>query len=217
MVVTLPVEKRDMEGNKARALRRTGSIPGVVYGPHKEATPVVINALTFQKVFRDAGESSIVSLTGIGEAVPTLIHEVDLDPITHLPRHVDFYAVTKGEKIEIAIPLEFIGEAPAAKAGHNIVKVLHEVEIKADPMNLPQHIEADLSALAAVGDQIKAQDLKIPSGTELITAPEEVIALVQEVVEEKVEEAPAADLSTIEVEKKGKEEEAAAEGEAPAA
>lgn len=213
MTVTLPVEKRDTTGRSARALRHTGAMPGVVYGPHKEATSIVIDTRVFEKVFRQAGESTIVSLTGLGETVPTLIHEVDLDPITHRPRHVDFYAVTKGEKIEIGIPLNFIGEAPAAKAGHNIVKVLHELEIKADPMNLPREIEVDLTKLAVVGDQIHAKDLAIPANAELITDAEEVVALVQEVVEEKIEETAPADLSAIEVEKKGKEEEAPAEGE----
>lgn len=220
MTITLQVEKRDAAQTSARALRRDGALPGVVYGAHTESMPVVVNARAFEKVLRTAGESSIVSLQGLGEAVPTLIHDVDLDPLTSLPRHVDFYAVTKGEKVEIEIPLNFVGEAPALKAGHNVVKALHELEIKADPMNLPHAIDVDLTKLENVGDKIHASDLSIPAGVELVTGAEEVIVLVQQVVEEKVEEAPAADLSTIEVEKKGKEEEegAAAEGaEAPKA
>ncbi len=219
MVVTLAVEKRDPNGASAHAVRREGNVPGVVYGPHKEATPISINGRVFEKVFRTAGESSIVSLTGLGEAVPTLIHEVDLDPLTSVPRHVDFYAVTKGEKVEIKIPLTFVGESPAVKAGANLVKVFHEIEIKADPMNLPHEIEVDLTKLAVIGDQIHAKDLPIPADVELMTGADEVIALLQEVVEEKIEEVAPADLSSIEVEKKGKEEAegASAEGEAPAA
>ena len=71
-------------------------------------------------------------------------------------------------------------------------------------MNLPHDIEVDLALLANIGDQIHAKDLKLPAGVTLTMSPEEVVVLVQEVVEEK-EEAPAADLSTIEVEQKGKE------------
>lgn len=215
MVVTLPVEKRDPKGASAHALRREGNLPGVVYGAHKESTPITINGRVFGKVFREAGESSIVSLTGLGEAVPTLIHEVDLDPLTHQPRHVDFYAVTKGEKVEIKIPLNFVGESAAVKGGANLVKVFHEIEIKADPMNLPHSFDVDLTKLAAVGDQIHAKDLAIPADVELMTGADEVIALIQEVVEVKEEIAAPADLSAIEVEKKGKEEAegAAAEGE----
>jgi large subunit ribosomal protein L25 len=214
-MLTLTVEQRAGTSAKAPALRRAGIIPGVVYGAHKEATPISVKAAAFTKILREAGEATIVSLTGLGEALPTLIHEVDLDPLTNLPRHVDFYAVTKGQKVEVAIPLVFEGSSPAVEAGANLVKVLHELEVKADPMNLPHDIKVDLSVLVKIGDRIHASDLNLPAGVALAIPPEEVVALVQEVVEEKEEVAPAADLSAIEVEKKGKEE--ATEGAAGAA
>jgi len=135
-----------------------------------------------------------------------LIHEVDLDPLTNQPRHVDFYAVTKGEKVQVAIPIEFVGESPAVEAGANLVKVLHEIEIEADPMNLPHEFTVDLSVLATVNDQIHVRDIKLPSGVTLVTDAEEVIALVQEVAAEKEEVAEPADITSVEVEKKGKEE-----------
>lgn len=211
-MITLSVEKRTEAGAKAPALRRAGQIPGVIYGAHHEATPVVFEARAFEKVLREAGEATIVSLAGLGEPLPTLIHEVDLDPITSYPRHVDFYAVTKGEKVEVAIPLVFVGESPAVRAGANLIKVLHEIEIEADPMNLPHDISVDLSVLASIGDKIHVQDLALPAGVSLVTEPEEVVALIQEVVEEKEEAAPA-DLSAIEVEAKGKETDEASSGE----
>lgn len=216
-MLTLAVEKRMDKGDSAAALRRGGFVPGVVYGAHQEATPVAVSAIAFGKVLKEAGEATIVSLTGIGlsgqdEALPTLIHEVDLDPLTNLPRHVDFYAVTKGEKVEVHIPLEFIGVSAAVEAGANLVKVMHELEVEADPMNLPHTITVDISALAALGDKIHASDLSLPAGIKLVTPAEEVVALVQEVVEEKEEEAAPADISTIEVEKKGKAEEGAEAG-----
>ncbi len=206
-MLTLQVEKRSKGGARAPALRRAGVIPGVVYGAHQESTPVSVDARAFEKVLRAAGEATIVSLAGLGEELPTLIHEVDLDPLTNLPRHVDFYAVTKGQKVEVAIPLAFIGVSPAVEAGANLVKVLHELEVKADPMNLPHDIQVDLSLLAALGDRIQAKDLALPAGVELMTQPDDVVALVQEVVEEKVEEVAPVDIGSIEVEKKGKEEE----------
>lgn len=201
---TLAVEKRTKDGASASALRRDLKLPGVVYGAHNEATPISIEARAFEKVLRDAGEATIVSLSGLGAPIPTLIHEVDLDPLTNHPRHVDFYAVTKGQKVQVAIPLVFIGESPAVVAGANLVKVLHELEVEADPMNLPQNIEVDISILAAVSDQIHAKDLVLPAGVELVSEPEEVVVLIQEVVEEKEEVAPA-DISSIEVEEKGKD------------
>jgi len=213
-MLTLAVEKRDASA-AIPALRRAGSIPAVVYGGHQTSTPISVSAVAFGKVLREAGEATIVSLEGLGAPLPTLIHDVNLDPLTSLPRHIDFYAVTKGEKVEVAIPLVFTGESPAVEAGVNLVKVLYELEVEADPMNLPHTITVDISLLAALGDKIHASDLVLPSGIELVTPPEEVVALVQEVVEEKEEVVPEADIASIEVEKKGKEEESA-EG-APAA
>lgn len=214
LMITLSVEKREKSGARAPALRRAGKLPAVVYGARQPATAIALDARAFEKALAEAGESAIVMLEGLGAGIPTLIHEVDLDPVKHAPRHVDFYAVTKGQKVEVAVPLEFTGEAPAVKEGANLVKVLHELEVEADPMNLPHAIIVDLSALAAIGDRIRAADLALPAGVALAADPDEVVALVQEVVEEKVEEAPAADLSAIEVEAKGKEVAEGKDGEA---
>lgn len=206
-MLTLSVEKRTKGGASASALLRAGSIPAVVYGAHQASTPITIEARAFQKVLREAGEATIVSLAGLGEPLPTLIHEVNLDPVTNHPRHVDFYAVTKGEKVEVAIPLVFTGVSPAVEAGANLVKVMHELEVEADPMNLPHNIEVNITMLVALGDKIHVSDLVLPIGVTLVAPPEEVVALVQEVVEEKEEEVAApVDISSIEVEKKGKEE-----------
>ncbi|HET9641439.1 MAG TPA: 50S ribosomal protein L25 [Candidatus Paceibacterota bacterium] len=213
---TLEVQKRQKVGAGSPALRRSGSIPAVVYGAKQESTPITVNAREFERVFKEAGEAAIVTLKGLGTDLPTLVHEVDVDPVTNRPRHIDFYAVTKGQKVEVAIPLEFIGTSEAVEKGANLVKVMHELTVEADPMNLPQNIEVDLSVLKQLGDQIHASDLTLPAGVTLAVPEEEVVALTQEVVEEKVEEVAPADISSIEVEKKGKEEEAAAEGAAPA-
>ena len=214
-MLTLKVEKRSKTGKGSRALRREGGVPAVVYGAHTPSTAITLPEREFEKIFKEAGEATLVSLTGLGEDLPTLIHEVDLDPLTNKPRHVDFYAVTKGQKVEVKIPIEFIGEAPATKAGANVIKVLHEIEIEADPMNLPKEFIADIGVLINVGDQIHVRDLKIPAGVELKTSPDEVVALVQEVVEEKVEEAPVDLAAAIEIEKKGKEEDVTETSSAP--
>ncbi len=204
-MLTLTVNKRTSV--KASVLRSAGSIPAVVYGAHQASTSIAVEARAFEKVLREAGEATIVSLSGLGEPLPTLIYEVDLDPITNRPRHVDFYAVTKGEKVEVAIPLVFVGESPAVEAGANLIKVLHEIEVEADPMNLPHEISVDLSVLMKVDDQIHAKDLTLPVGVTLVTDPSGVVALAQEVIEEKEEVVPTADIGSIEVEKKGKEKE----------
>lgn len=212
MTITLTATKREATGKAGRRLLGEGSVPAIVYGPKQEAMPISLSAREFEKVLRDAGESTVLELSGLGAPIQALIHEVDRDPVTNVPRHADFYAIEKGAKVEVAVPLEFIGESPAVKAGASLVKVLHELEVEADPSKLPHDIVVDLSALAALGDQIHVRDLALPSGVEAKVEPDQVVALVQEVKaeeEETVSEAP--DMAAIEVEKKGKEEEEAGE------
>lgn len=208
MTISLTAAKREETGKKVQRLIAAGSVPAIVYGPKQEAVAISVSAREFDKVLRSAGESSVVELGGLGSPMQVLIHEVDRDPVTHAPRHVDFYAIEKGAKVEVAVPLVFVGESPAAKQGASLVKVMHELEIEAAAADLPHEIEVDISVLAAVGDQIHVSDLKLPKGVELKVEGEQVIALVQEVAVE--EEAPAAvDMSAIEVEEKGKKEEEA--------
>ena len=147
------------------------------------------------------------------DAIPTLIHEVRQHPVTGAYEHVDFYAFEKGQKLRVKVPIEFTGTAPAVKdLGGVLVKVLHDLEIEAAPQDLPQKVEVNLSPLTAFGSVILAKQIILPAAVTLRLSPEDVIASVYEPKEEVVEEAPA-DLSQIEVEKKGKAEK---EGDAAA-
>jgi large subunit ribosomal protein L25 len=150
---------------------------------------------------------------GNGILAEVLIHDVDLDPVTDVPIHVDFYAIEKGKKLTVDVPLEFIGVSPAVKElGAVLVKVLHDVEIEALPKDLPHKLEVDIASLVTFDSVLTAKDIKLPEGVALKIKLDEVIASVYEPKEEVVE-AALVDLSAIEVEKKGKE---AKEGEAGA-
>ncbi len=207
MVITLAAKARDEKGKRAKALFDAGNMPAVVYGPKQDSTPITLSRKEFEKVLRTAGESSVVELSGVGsEKLQVLIHEVEHDPVTNTPRHADLYAIEKGAKVEVAVPFVFVNESPAVKAGNNMVKVMHELEIEAAPADLPHEIEIDISVLVNVGDQIHVSDIKLPKGVESKVDAEEVIALIQEVQEEKEEVVVPIDMDAIEVEKKGKEE-----------
>ncbi len=214
MTVGLSAARRVEEGNALDALRAKGVMPAVVYGPKQESIAIAVPQRDFEKVFKKAGESTVVNLAVDGVEIPTLIHEVDLDPITNAPRHADFYAIVKGQKVQVKIPLEFIGESAAVKAGANLIKVLHEIEVEADPTNLPHELLVDISRLAAVDDQIVAGDIQLPEGVSLAENKEEVVAIAAEAKEEVLEEAPTAvDMSAIgdSVERGKKDEEVSAE------
>jgi len=212
MITELKAAKRTKTGKQVAALRAEGTMPAVVYGPKQEAMSVEVSLKDFGKVLEKAGESTVVNLSIDGEGHNVLIHEVDRDPITDMPRHADFYAIVKGQKVTVHIPLVFIGESVAVKEGANLVKALHEIEVEADPMNLPHELTADISLLSAIGMQITARDIALPAGVTLVTDADEVVATILEAKEEVIEEVVAPDMAAIgDAVKRGKEEE---EGEA---
>ena len=206
-MLTLKAEIRS-KTDKLDQIRKAGKVPAVFYGKKEASTAISIPKIDFLKVWKEAGESSVITLETPKGIKESLIQDVDLDPITGVPRHADFYVFEKGHKVEVELPLEFTGVAPAVKdLGGMFVKILHELKVEAMPKDLPHNIEVDVSSLANFGDQILAKNITLPAGVELRENPEEVVALVSAPREEKEEVAEPLDLSEIEVEKKGKEEE----------
>ena len=208
MTFSLTVENRTERGKKLVSLREQGKLPAVLYGPKEEATPITVDKVAFEKLLKQAGESSVITLEGLKTPKEVLIHDVAFDVTRGGAVHVDFYAIEAGKEITVNIPLEFTGEAPAVKKGGTLTKVLHEVEVTCVPKNLPQHIMVDVSVLDAFDKQIHVRDLTIPTGVTLENDLDDVVVLVQ-AVEEETEPVATIDMSAIEVEKKGKTEEEA--------
>lgn len=205
--MTLNVEKRD-SSESADTIRGRGYAPAVFYGPKEAATPIVINARQLAALWKQAGETTIIKLEGAGDGVDTLIKDIQIHPVTGQILHADFYALEKGKKIEIAVPLHFVGEAPAEKLGHVISKAMHEVEIEVSPAELPHALDVDLGVLVDLGSHITAGDIKLPPSAVLKVGAEEIVASVTAHVEEKEPEPAAAE---------GEVPNPIVEGEAPAA
>jgi large subunit ribosomal protein L25 len=197
---------RTIIGKASALLAKDGLIPAVVYGPKQAPITVSLSLHEFEAVLRHGGESAVIDLMGLEKPMQVLIHDLDRNPVTNTPRHADLYAIEKGAKITVSVPLSFVGESMAVKLGANLVKVLHEIEVESDPAKLPAEIEVDISLLAAMDDQIRVSDLKAPLGVEILTPGDEVVALAQAVEEETEGETAGPDMDAIEVEKKGKEE-----------
>ncbi|MBI4068299.1 50S ribosomal protein L25 [Candidatus Kaiserbacteria bacterium] len=190
-MISLPVTKRDGK-QTADALRKSGVMPAVFYGPKETSTAITIPLPAFERLWRESGETTIITLTGVGEPKEVLIQDVAEHPVTGTPLHADFYVLEKGKKIEIAVPIEFEGIAPAEKEGGVVVKVLHEIEIKVTPAELPQHLTVDVSKLEKIGDHITVAQVKLPLSAELITDPEELVVSIteQKIVEEEETKPP---------------------------
>ncbi len=208
-MITLDIQIRD-KSLTSEALRKEGKMPAVYYGKKTASTPVTILQKDFLKVWKTAGESGVVTLKDGATSVDVLIQAVDVNPVNDIPRHADFYVFEKGKKIEVSVPLEFVGVAPAVKdLGGSLVKALHELKISADPQHIPHDIQVDISSLETFDSVIHAGDLKLPTGVVLIENESEVVASAAAPKEDEVEESAPIDLSAIEVEKKGKKDEEA--------
>lgn len=209
----LTVEKRSQEV-KAKALRDKGVLPAVVYGRSEESTPVSVDAKVFSKLYKQAGESSVITLKGLGADKQVLIQEVAFDAVSGAPVHADFYAIQKGQKVTVAVPFEFEGVSPAVKdLGGILTKVMHELELTCEPADLPHAITVDISKLATLDGQIKVSDLKFPKSAELSIDADEVVAMIS-VAQEEAEEPAVMDISQIgDSVERGKKEEDAAEGD----
>lgn len=171
-----------------------------------------LKKIDFSKVFKEVGETNTLTLVTPDGKFDALIHEVQHDPVTNEPIHIDFLSVDMTKEIEVDVPLEFTGDSAAVKGGGVLVKSIHEVKVKGLPAKIPHNFEIDLSALADMESIVSLKDIKLPEGVTLVDDAENVVASMAVAKDEPVEAAPI-DLSTIEVEAKGKKEE---EGEAGA-
>ena len=203
-MLSLNFEKRTKGEEKA------GMLKAVYYGEKEKSTPIFVDAIAFGKVYKEAGESSVIALNG-EKKVQAMVQDVAYDPVKNKPIHVDFYTIEKGASIDASVPLKFVGVSEAVKSmGATLSKVLHEIEVEGDATKLPHSIEVDLSLLATLDDVIKVKDLKLPAGVKLYHMDEEeVVAAVSIAKEEDLSAPIVADISTIEVAEKGKKEEVA--------
>jgi large subunit ribosomal protein L25 len=188
-IITVNISERD---GSSDALRREYKIPAVLYGPQEDAASIAIDAKEFAQLWRDAGESTIVILSGVGDDKEALIKSVQWHPITDEPVHVDFYVIERGKKLTVSVPLEFIGEAPAEKLNGNVNKIMHELEIEVRPSDIPQHIDVDLTKLTDLNSVITVADLQLPDSAEPALEPTEAVASISVAVEEDLS-APVGD------------------------
>lgn len=212
-MISLNAKTRKEAGRIVNKLRDKGIVPAVVYGPEAKNLSLQINEKEFIKTFKEAGESSLIELAidDGKEKRSVLIHEIQKDPITGRPIHIDFFQASLKQEVQVAIPLVFEGVSFAVKdLGANLVKNMSEIEVKALPQNLPHQITVDLSILKNIGDHILIKDLKAPANVEILKKPDEIVAAATAV--EKVEEELATpveeDVTKVEkIEKEDKKEE----------
>lgn len=212
-MISLSVKIRKDFGKKTKSLRKTDKIPAVVYGPGVKNASIVIDYKDFQKVFKKAGESSLIELDieEEKEKRPVLIHEIQKDPVSDKFIHIDFFQASLKEEVEATVPLVFIGTAFAEKdLGGTLIKNITEVEVKALPQNLPHEISVSIDGLKTFQDHIFIKDLILPENVKVLKKPDEIIASVaeQQKIEEELEKPIEENVESVEkIEKERKENE----------
>lgn len=203
---TLSASPRTVLGKKVRRLRREGLLPANVYGRGIESTAIQLEGRAFRRVIRQAGVRSMFELAIEGEGEPrhVLVRGLDREGGTGDPIHVDFYQVDLERPIQTTIAIRLVGVSPAvADLGGTLLQNLETVSIRCLPLDIPDAVELDVSALADFDTSLTVGDLRVPDRVEVLSAPDIGIATV-DAPRLQIEGAPGAD-------------EEAAEGEAMAA
>jgi large subunit ribosomal protein L25 len=199
MVQTIRIEAtaREQAGKgAARATRRAGKVPAVIYGAKQEATLIALDPRDVVKELqKGAWQSSLyeVAVEG-GETERTLMRDVQFHPVTDRPLHVDFQRLASGQLIRVRVPVQFSNEGlcPGIKAGGVLNVVRREVEVMADPDNVPTAFEIDLSD-AGIGDSLRWSAIKDRFGTKAVLDRDFVVATIAApTVQDDTAAAPAA-------------------------
>ncbi|MDP2090817.1 MAG: 50S ribosomal protein L25 [Candidatus Gracilibacteria bacterium] len=167
--LNLNAEIRTTE-EKLSEVRTSKMVPAVVYGRHQEPILIKVDNSDFLRTFRKSGESHIINLSVDGKNIEVLVHEVQKEPVSGGFLHIDFFAITKGEKVHTKIHLQLVGVSQAVKEGAVIEQHIKDIEVKILPSDLVDAIEVDITALNEIGDHIKISDLKINSNIEVLTS-----------------------------------------------
>ena len=173
----LTAQKRT--SGEARALRRSGRIPGIVYNRQLNI-PVSVELRAFDKVFRSQGSSNVIDLDIDGQTHEVLVRAVQMDKRRREPQHVDFYAVTAGQKVEVHVPIHLVGTPVGVKEdGGMLDQQRREIFISILPRLIPQALELDVSALE-IGDALHISDLvaHLPAEAEVLDPPDTTIVTV---------------------------------------
>jgi large subunit ribosomal protein L25 len=195
----LEVSPRQVLGKATKRLRKAGIIPANIFGHHEEPQAVQIDAVAFKRLQRAHRLTSLLSLRmpGSPDGQTALIRHVQHDPRTGNVIHVDFFRVGVTERINVRVPLHFVGEAPAVKnEGGVLLHLLDALEVECSAADIPEYLEVDVTPLTEIDDIIHAGDVQLPPNFTLITDPGEGIAKVAatraEMAEGAVEEGVSA-------------------------
>jgi large subunit ribosomal protein L25 len=217
--IKLEVQPREHLGSReSRRLRKEGLVPGVLYGRGSEPAAISIPERELRRVLTGAGGlNAILDVVLDGQGTrPSILKDHQQDPLRGKLLHVDLVEVRLDQAITATVTIHLVGaeDAPGVREGGALSQVAREVTVEALPMEVPEHLDLDVSGMA-IGDTLRVADVQVPEGVTLVDDPETVVAgLAMPTRVEEPEEAPA---EGEEAEGEGEQPDAEAEGAAEAA
>ena len=185
--LVLKAQTRQSKGSgEARKIRRSGRIPGVLYGRSGKAVSIDLDALELTNGVRKISESTIVKVDIDGKSYDAFVKDTQRNILDGNILHVDFYEVKSDELLRARVSIQLKGNPVGVREGGILEFPLHEIEVECLPKDLPERLELDVSALG-VNHAIHVRDLALSDAIRLITAADQVVALVKYAKEEKVE------------------------------
>lgn len=188
----LHAHTRTAFGKKAKNIRAQGLVPAELFGRGVENKHLSVPMKEFQKLYAAAGENTIITLViDEKEKIAALVSEVQRHRLSQNFIAIDFRAVRKDEKIQVAVPVTYTGTDMAIKNGFIIVKILDEIEIEAFPQDIPHEFVVDITPLENSGQSIEVKDIVVPKGVKIKIPEDTVLVTVTEKEKEEVVVAPA--------------------------
>lgn len=183
--ITLQLNQRTAVGKKAAKLRTEGMIPSVVYGGKAQPMATQSGMVETTKVARAAGKHTPVHLTIDGKKKLAIIKNIDIDPVKHLVRHVEFHTIKQNEAIVTEVPIVLIGEGESAaeRAGLVVLQAIEKVNVKAKPASLPESLEMSIVGLTTTDDKLTMADITLPEGVEFADNEQDMDLVVANVYE----------------------------------
>jgi large subunit ribosomal protein L25 len=204
----LTASKRVVVGKQVGALRRSGQLPAVIYGPGADPMAIQVNAREAARVLRNVQGSELVELTVDGQVRNVLLQDLQRDSLRGDFLHADFYAVDMQRTLHARVPVRMVGTSYAVVSLNGVlVRGVTEIEVESLPGDLVAVVEADLSVLKEIGQAIHVRDLVLPATITLLTDPDELVARVTAARTEELAEVVTPAATEVEVIEKGKEEE----------
>jgi large subunit ribosomal protein L25 len=190
-IFDLKVSERNTFGKgPARALRRQGLIPAVLYGPRRASLPLTVSPFELKKIYKMTGTEQVILKLTIEnrgtQSVTAMVKEAQVSPVTREYLHIDFFEISLDKEIVVSVPVVVTGKSKGVERGGLLQVVRHDLEISCLPTDMPDKIEVDVAHLD-IGDTIHIGDIQVGEKIKLLVDPDlTVLTVVPPTVEEEV-------------------------------